>query len=186
MNTAQSGWAARLALALGSAAAAVAASIVLPALVITAQAARLRDAHEIEDFALAVAEPVGVLGAAVATFSVAVWAARRSAAGRRVVPWIGAGAAAGLIAAAVWVLDADLWTVAAAVLMPVAALAGGMAGGRRWRSGPAGLSGGIPSAQIHLPEGANAAAPYREASGRDREVAEPLRERGPDNAKRID
>jgi MFS family permease len=120
----------RVLAAAGSAIAAVAASIVLPTAVITIQAVQVRDLHRIEDFALTVAEPLGVLGAGIATLLLGFWASRSWPDGRRLVPWIGGGAAAGLIGAAVSVLDADWWTVAGAILMPIAALAGGALGGR--------------------------------------------------------
>lgn len=124
-------WGARFGYTVAAAFGALVASIALPTAVITVEAIVSGDAQEVSDFALTVAEPLGLLGAMLATYGIARLAARRPD-GRDLIPWIGGAAAAGMIAAALWVLDADVWTAAAAVVLPAAALLGG----RRARTPP--------------------------------------------------
>lgn len=111
-----------------AAVAALAASIALPTAVITVYALRARDIGLITAFANSVAEPLGLLGAGAATFGVTRFAVRKAFIGRAVVPWIGGAAAAAMIGAALWVGDFDVWTAAAAVVVPGAALLAGRRG----------------------------------------------------------
>lgn len=131
----------RIAAAISAAVASLLASIALPSAVITAFAVAERDAAEISRFALAVAEPLGVLGAAVATFFVSRWAVRSARGGRALVPWVGGASAAAIVGAAGWTGDFDWWTVAAAGLLPAVAI---LAGRRSVRPDP--LRGIDPSA----------------------------------------
>lgn len=115
----------RLAAAISAAVASLLASIAVPSAVITAFAVAERDAAEISRFALAVAEPLGVLGAAIATFFVSRWAVRFSRYGRALVPWVGGASAAAIVGAAGWSRDFDWWTVVAAGLLPAVAIVAG-------------------------------------------------------------
>ena len=119
-----SGFYSRIAAAISAAVASLLASIAVPSAVITAFAVGKPDAAEISRFALAVAEPLGVLGAAVATFLVSRWAVRLARDGRALVPWVGGASAASIVGAAGWTGDFDWWTVAAGILPAVAILAG--------------------------------------------------------------
>jgi hypothetical protein len=123
----------RGAAAVGAAAGAVLASIALPTAVNTVFALLTRDADRVASFAYSVAEPLGLLGAAAAAYGLARWAVQTGA-GRALIPWIGGAAAAGMVGAALWVGDADIWTVLAAFIIPGAALLAG----RRSATAPAG------------------------------------------------
>lgn len=90
-------------------AASVVASVALPSAVITLYALGTRDTEAITRFALAVAEPLALLGAGGATALLA----------RRVGRWTGVAAAAGILGAALWVNDVDAWTYAALAGLPV-------------------------------------------------------------------
>jgi hypothetical protein len=118
------GFLVRAAVAAGAAAGAVLASIALPTAGITMFAAATRDVDRVASFAYSVAEPLGLLGAAAAAYGMARWAVQRRA-GRALIPWIGGAAAAGMVGAALWVGDADIWTVLAAFIVPGAALLAG-------------------------------------------------------------
>lgn len=112
--------------AAGSAAfASLFATAFVPTVVITAFAVWRRDPVEIEQFALAVAEPLALVGAVAATYLVSRWAIRLSKDGRALVPWVAGSAAAALVVAAGWTRDFDWWTVLATCLVPAAAILAG-------------------------------------------------------------
>lgn len=115
----------------------------LAGLVIAVHALAVRDADATTRFALAVAEPLALLGTAVVTAlgarRLGRW--RRAAEGRLA----GVATAAAMVLFAFWVGDADRWTAAAALLLPVVGwLAAGGAGeavaSSRRRRPPAQLS----------------------------------------------
>ena len=123
----------RIVAAISAAVASLLASIAVPSAVITAFAVGKPDAAEISGFALAVAEPLALLGAAVATFLVSRWAVRFARDGRALVPWVGGASAAAIVGVAGWTGDFDWWTVAAAGLLPAVAI---LAGRRSVRPDP--------------------------------------------------
>lgn len=135
---------ARVATAAVAAVAAVTAGIALPASVITLHGFLTGDAGEITTFARTVAEPLALIGSAAATYGIARYAVRRRGAGVQIVPWIGGAAAAGVIAAALWVADVDMWTAVAAVSLPAAALAGGRKARPAVADDPARLGAPVP------------------------------------------
>jgi hypothetical protein len=100
--------------------AAVAASVLVPSLGITAYAFKIRDAHATTDFALQVAEPLALAGALGATTLIATLTAPRYRDPAKWGTMLGAAAAAGMLGAAIWVNDVDDWTTAAVGLLPVA------------------------------------------------------------------
>jgi hypothetical protein len=98
----------------------VAASILLPTVIITAYALLVRDALRIGIFAVSVAEPLALVGAAGVAFlgarvTVSWWNSRPQVWGAIV----GVIAATWMVAAAIRVQDIDGWTAAAAILLPV-------------------------------------------------------------------
>lgn len=123
----------RVVAAVSAAVASFLASIAVPSAVITAFAVGKPDAAEISRFALAVAEPLALLGAAVATFLVSRWAVRFARDGRALVPWVGGASAAAIVGVAGWTGDFDWWTVAAAGVLPAVAI---LAGRRSVRPDP--------------------------------------------------
>lgn len=140
-------------------------SVFVPTAVITAFAVWRRDPAEIAQFALAVAEPLALVGAVGATYLVSRWAIRLSKDGRALVPWVAGSAAAALVAAAGWTGDFDWWTVLAACLVPAAAI---LAGRRSPAPDPlppreAAL---LPADQLGHWE-AREAAPHAEAANRE-------------------
>ena len=153
----------RIVAAISAAVASLLASIAVPAAVITAFAVGRPDATEINRFALAVAEPLGVLGAAVATYLVSRWAVRLGRNGRALVPWIGGASAAAILAAAGWTGDFDWWTVAAAGVLPAAAILAGRRSAQPSprRVDPAPPPAGLPDSSLTRHE-----LPVREAVDR--------------------
>jgi hypothetical protein len=158
------------AVALGS----VAASILLPSLVITAHAWMTREGVEIARFAARVAEPLALLGAA----GVALAAARRrprswSTAGSWSLA-VGIVSAGAIVAAAYRVGDVDLWTAAAAAVLPAVALLGGRRAGAESRPAPSAapptLSVPEPGTPLPPPPGEGPTADAR-AGGAVREPA---------------
>jgi hypothetical protein len=115
----------RIVAAVSAAFASVFATVFVPTVVITAFTVWRRSPAEIEEFALAVAEPLALVGAVGATYLVSWWAIRLSKDGRALVPWVAGSAAAALVAAATWTRDFDWWTVLAACLVPAAAILAG-------------------------------------------------------------
>ena len=123
----------RIVAAVSAALASLLASVAVPAAVITAFAVGKPDPAAVARFAVAVAEPLAVLGAGAATFLVSRWAMRLSRDGRALVPWVGGASAAAIVGAAGWTRDFDWWTVVAAGLLPAVAI---LAGGRSVRPDP--------------------------------------------------
>lgn len=139
----------RVVAGLAAAIASVLASVALPTAVITIYAMRARNVELITSFAQSVAEPLGLLGAAAATFGIARFMARRTGLGRSVIPWIGGAAAGSMVGAAFWVGDVDGWTAAAALVLPATAMlaarrspALGAGGARRPIAAPADVVAG--------------------------------------------
>lgn len=108
--------------------ASVAAAIALPSFAIAVYAWTTRDSERITAFALAVAEPLALLAALAVTGLAAYWTARRAARPTRWGVLLGSIAAAGMLAAALWVDDVDGWTVAALGLLPLAGMTGARLG----------------------------------------------------------
>jgi|GEM_PF-6667000 len=146
---------------LSAAAACVVASVVLPSVVITLYALGTRDAEAVTRFAVAVAEPLALLGAGGATVLLA----------RRAGRWTGVAAAAGILGAAIWVNDVDAWTYAALAGLPVVGWLAARERPRPTRRGTAetaavpgpsvkALPGeGVPDAVVPTPRAAPASRP---------------------------
>jgi hypothetical protein len=112
----------------------VAASILLPTVIITIYALLVRDALRIGIFAVSVAEPLALVGAAGVAFlaaraTVSWWNGRPQVWGAIV----GVLAATWMVAAAIRVQDIDGWTAAAAILLPVVGALGAW-----WKTRPRG------------------------------------------------